>query len=315
MAAPSMDAERTRQDRLMAIPDFQAIMLPMLRSSGDGAEHSVREVRATLADEMGLTPDEREELLPSGQQPRFSNRVAWAKIHLERAGLLRKTRRGCFAITDVGREVLGNPPERIDIRWLHRFPGFAEFRRRSPTDDVGGDEVPSPQTPEEALELAYQQIRDDLAAEILEQVKAVSPRFFERLVLDVMLRMGYGSYSGDGTLGPPGADAGIDGVIQEDRLGLDFLYIQAKRWENPVGRPEIQKFVGALHGKRARRGVFITTSTFTQDAIDYVAGIDSKVVLIDGRRLAQLMIDFNVGVSQAHAYEIKRIDSDYFAEE
>ena len=299
----------------MAIPDFQALMVPMLRFAGDGEEHSMKEVRSALADHMGLTPEEREELLPSGQQPRFSNRVAWAKIYLERAGLLRKTRRGSFAITETGKQMLCSLPEKIDIRWLHQFPGFADFRRRLPADDDGRDDAPTQQTPEEALEQAYQQIRDDLAAELLEQVKAVSPRFFERLVLDVMLKMGYGSYSGDGMLGPPGADAGIDGVIQEDRLGLDFLYIQAKRWENPVGRPEIQKFVGALHGKRARKGVFLTTSTFTKEAIDYAAGIDSKVVLIDGLRLAQLMIDFNVGVGQAQIYEIKRIDSDYFAEE
>jgi len=299
----------------MPIPDFQYLMLPLLRFSADGMDHSMREARPVLANQLGLTKEEQEELLPSGQQTRFSNRVAWAKIHLERAGLLRKVRRGVFAISDLGRQVLENPPERIDIRWLHQFPGFAEFRGRSSEDNSAGDEVETPKTPEEALELAYQQIREDLAAELLEQVKTVSPRFFERLVLDVMLKMGYGSYSGEAVLGPAGADAGIDGVIQEDRLGLDFIYIQAKRWENPVGRPEVQKFVGALHGKRARKGVFITTSAFTQEATSYAAGIDSKVVLIDGLRLAQLMIDFNVGVSPAHAYEIKRIDSDYFAEE
>lgn len=299
----------------MAIPDFQMLMLPMLRFAGDGGEHSMLEARAALAEEMGLTTEEREELLPSGQQPRFSNRVAWAKIHLERAGLLRKTRRGCFTITDAGQQVLGKPPERIDARWLRRFPGYLEFRRRSPEEVDSDDGQNTTATPEEALDQAYQQIRADLAIELLEHVKAVSPRFFERLVLDVMLKMGYGSYSSDGTLGPPGADAGIDGVIQEDRLGLDFIYIQAKRWDNPVGRPEIQKFVGALHGKRARKGVFITTSTFTQEATTYAAGIDSKVVLIDGVRLAQLMIDFDVGVSLAHAYQIKRVDSDYFAED
>ncbi|MBN2023683.1 MAG: restriction endonuclease [Pirellulales bacterium] len=298
----------------MAMPDFQALMLPMLQFSADGAEHTTKEVRSVLAQQMGLTPEECEELLPSGQQPRFSNRVAWAKTHLERAGLLQKIRRGVFAITDAGKRALDNPPDRIDIRWLFQFPGFADFRRRTPADDDDGDNAPMSQTPEEALEQAYQQIREDLAAEVLEQVKMVSPRFFERLVLDVMLKMGYGSYR-EATLGPGGADAGIDGVIQEDRLGLDFIYIQAKRWENPVGRPEIQKFVGALHGKHARKGVFITTSTFTTEATEFAATIDSKVVLVDGLRLAQLMIDFNVGVSPTHAFEIKRIDSDYFTEE
>lgn len=298
----------------MAIPEFQALMLPMLRFAADGTEHSMHDVRLALADQLKLTTEEQSELLPSGQQPRFSNRVAWAKVYLERAGLLRKTRRGCFVITDTGREVLRKPPARIDIRWLNQFPGVVEFRKRS-VDGDDGSEVAVTTTPEEALEQAYRQIRDDLAVELLEQVRAVSPRFFERLVLDVMLKMGYGSYSGEATLGPPGADAGIDGVIQEDRLGLDFIYIQAKRWENPVGRPEIQKFVGALHGKRARKGVFITTSAFTQEAASYAAAIDSKVVLIDGIRLAQLMIDFDVGVGLAHAYQIKRIDSDYFVEE
>lgn len=292
-------------------------MLPMLRFAADGSEHSMLDARTGLADQMGLTDEDREELLPSGQQTRFSNRVAWAKIHLERAGLLDKTRRGHFIIAERGRQVLNNPPEKVDIRYLQQFPGFKEFRQR-PTGIAPEVTVEPPlqvETPEEALEQAYQQIREDLATELLEQVKTVSPRFFERLVLDVMLKMGYGGYSGDGSVSPPGADSGIDGVIQEDRLGLDVIYIQAKKWENPVGRPEIQKFVGALHGKRARKGVFITTSMFTQEAISYAASIDSKVVLIDGLRLAQLMIDFNVGVSATQTYEIKRIDSDYFAEE
>jgi len=223
----------------MAIPDFQTIMLPILRFAGDGSEHSMLDARTALADRMGLTDEDRQELLPSGQQTRFSNRVAWAKIHLERAGLLSKTRRGHFIITERGQHVLNNPPEKIDIRYLQQFPGFAEFRQRSEDSPELMEEPLQAETPEEALEQAYQQIREDLAAELLEQVKTVSPRFFERLVLDVMLKMGYGSYSGDGSLTSPGADAGIDGVIQEDRLGLDFIYIQAKRWENPVGRPEI----------------------------------------------------------------------------
>lgn len=300
----------------MAIPDFQAIMLPLLDFAADGSEHSMLDARTALAGMFGLTEAERQELLPSGQQTCFSNRVAWAKIYLERAGLLDKTRRGHFIISARGRQVLNDPPEEINIRYLQQFPGFKEFRQRAA--DASSEPVEDPsqtETPEEALEQAYRQIREDLAAELLEQVTTVSPRFFERLVLDVMLKMGYGGFSGDGTVSPPGADGGIDGVIQEDRLGLDFIYLQAKRWGSPVGRPEIQKFVGALHGQRARKGVFITTSAFTQEALTYAAGIDSKVVLIDGLRLAQLMIDYNVGVSPASTYEIKRIDSDYFAEE
>lgn len=298
----------------MAIPDFQSLMLPLLRIAADGAEHSLAESRSPLADQFGLTDDERAELLPSGQQPRFNNRVAWAKVYLERAGLFAKTRRAHFRITPRGTEVLADPPARIDIAFLKRFPEFDDFRaKQTDTPDRGASED---ETPEETLQAAYQTIRDTLASEILALVKAASPSFFEHLVLDLMLKMGYGgSREKAGSLTNDGADAGIDGIINEDQLGLDVIYLQAKRWENTVGRPEIQKFVGALHGRRAKKGVFLTTSTFSQDAIDYVASIDPKVVLIDGLTLAQLMIDFNVGVSRSHVYEIKRIDSDYFAED
>jgi restriction system protein len=298
----------------MAIPDFQTLMLPLLRIAADGAEHSLAESRSPLADEFGLTDDERAELLPSGQQPRFNNRVAWAKVYLERAGLFAKTRRAHFQITPRGTEVLADPPARIDIAFLKRFPEFDDFREKQ-TDAPAGGTIED-ETPEETLQAAYQTIRDTLASEILALVKAASPSFFEHLVLDLMLKMGYGgSREKAGSLTNEGADAGIDGIINEDQLGLDVIYLQAKRWENTVGRPEIQKFVGALHGRRAKKGVFLTTSTFSQDAIDYVASVDPKVVLIDGLTLAQLMIDFNVGVSRSHLYEIKRIDSDYFAED
>jgi restriction system protein len=298
----------------VAIPDFQSLMLPLLKLADDGVEHSLAASRAPLADQFGLTEDERKELLPSGQQPRFNNRVAWAKVYLERAKLLEKTRRAHFTITPRGREVLLDPPERIDISFLKRFPEFDDFRSKvEPATEDGSIET---ETPEEALEAAYEKIRQDLAAQLLEQVKSASPEFFERLVLDLMLKMGYGgSEEAAASLTAPGADAGIDGIINEDRLGLDVIYLQAKRWENTVGRPEIHRFVGALHGKRAKKGVFITTSSFSHDAIEYAAMIDPKVVLIDGIRLAQLMIDFNVGVSRSRTYEIKRIDSDYFAEE
>jgi restriction system protein len=298
----------------MAIPDFQTLMLPLLRIAADGAEHSLAESRSPLADQFGLTDDERAELLPSGQQPRFNNRVAWAKVYLERAGLFAKTRRAHFQITPRGKEVLADPPARIDIAFLKRFPEFDDFREKQTVAPAGG--TIEDETPEETLQAAYQTIRETLASEILALVKAASPSFFEHLVLDLMLKMGYGgSREKAGSLTNEGADAGIDGIINEDQLGLDVIYLQAKRWENTVGRPEIQKFVGALHGRRAKKGVFLTTSTFSHDAIDYVASIDPKVVLIDGLTLAQLMIDFNVGVSNSHVYEIKRIDSDYFAED
>jgi restriction system protein len=298
----------------MAIPDFQSMMLPLLRFAADGTEHSVAETRSPLADQFGLTDDERAELLPSGQQSRFNNRVAWAKVYLERAGLLAKTRRGHFKITPRGIDVLADPPQRIDIAFLKRFPEFDDFRTK-PTETPGVETVDD-ETPEETLQAAYQTIRDTLASEILAMVKASSPSFFERLVLDLMLKMGYGgSREKAGSLTNEGADAGIDGIINEDQLGLDVIYLQAKRWENTVGRPEIHRFVGALHGRRAKKGVFLTTSTFSHDAMEYVASIDPKVVLIDGLTLAQLMIDFNVGVSRSQIFEIKKIDSDYFAED
>jgi restriction system protein len=240
--------------------------------------------------------------------------VAWAKACLERAGLLLKTRRAHFKVSPRGLEVLQHPPERIDVSFLKRFAEFDWFRAKSaPTPE---HTTPEEDTPEETLQAAYRRIRESLAAEVLQQVKAASAQFFERLVLDLMVKMGYGgSREEAGSLTESGADAGIDGIINEDQLGLDVIYLQAKRWENTVGRPEIQKFVAALHGKRAKKGVFLTTSSFSADAVEYASTIDPKVVLIDGPRLAQLMIDFNVGVSSSQLYEIKRIDTDYFVEE
>ena len=298
----------------MAIPDFQSIMLPLLQFAADGEEHAISDARGPLAERLGVSEEERRELLPSGQQPRFANRVAWAKVYLERAGLLAKTRRGHFKIADRGRAVLDDPPARIDIRFLKRFPDFDEFRAtaNAPADDAIRDD----ETPEETLLTSYEAIRHSLAVELMKLVKSATAEFFERLVLDLLLKMGYGgSRETAGALTEPGPDAGIDGIINEDQLGLDVIYLQAKRWESTVGRPEIHRFVGALHGKRAKKGVFITTSIFSADAREYVATIDPKVVLIDGNQLAQYMIDFNVGVSLASVYEIKRIDSDYFADE
>ncbi len=298
----------------MAIPDFQSIMLPFLEFARDGEEHAISDTRGPLAERLGVTEEERRELLPSGQQARFANRVAWAKVYLERAGLLAKTRRGHFKISDRGRTVLADPPSRIDVPYLKRFPEFDAFRatQTAPAEEAIRDN----ETPEETLQTAYQAIRQSLVVELLKLVKAASPEFFERLVLDLLLKMGYGgSRETAGSLTERGPDAGIDGIINEDQLGLDVIYLQAKRWENTVGRPEIHRFVGALHGKRAKKGVFITTSNFSADAREYVATIDPKVVLIDGNQLAQYMIDFNVGVSLASAYQIKRIDSDYFADE
>ena len=304
----------------MAIPDYQSLMLPLLSVAADGQVYSVREARERLAADLGLSDEERAELLPSGRQPVFGNRVSWAKTYLQQAGLLSAPRRAHFQITERGRQVLAENPTVIDAKLLDRFPEFVEFRTsgKKNGDDAGAAvvEMCESATPEELLESAHQRIRGDLAGELLNRIKSESPTFFERLVVELLVKMGYGGSRKEAgkALGKSG-DGGIDGIINEDRLGLDTIYIQAKRWEGTVGRPEIQKFVGALHGKRARKGVFITTSGYSSEAQDYVAHIDPKVVLIDGSELADLMIDFGLGVTTTAIYEIKRVDSDYFGEE
>jgi len=293
--------------------------MPLLRTAADEREHSLAEARDVLADEFKLSDADREEPLPSGRQSKFSNRVAWAKSYLQQAGLLLSPRRGHFQLSDRGRDVLKAPPTRIDIKFLEQYPEFVEFRTpKSALVDVPS-EVPAgqaePETPEEALEAAHLKMRVRLGSEILTRVKAASPQFFERLVVELLLKMGYGGSRRDAgqAIGRSG-DEGIDGVISEDRLGLEVVYLQAKKWDGTVGRPEIQRFVGALHGKRAKKGVFITTGAFSAEATAYVEHIDPKVVLIDGRRLAELMIDFDVGVNTWATYNVKRVDSDYFDE-
>jgi restriction system protein len=302
----------------MSIPDFQTTMLPLLQYTADQKEHSFHEAVDALALTFHLTDEEREELLPSGRQATFDNRLNWASSYLKHAELLESTKRGYFRITQRGMEVLQRNPTKINIDFLMQFPEFQEFRAtRKEKGAIAGSaiEITSIQTPEELLEDGYQKIRQELAQELLNRVKACSPRFFERLVVELLVMMGYGGSIKDAgeVIGKSG-DEGIDGTIKEDRLGLDVIYIQAKKWEGTVGRPEIQKFVGALYGQRAKKGVFITTSSFTREAEDYARNIDSKVILIDGKRLAEFMIDFNVGVAAVTSYEIKRIDSDYFTE-
>ncbi|MCC6798194.1 MAG: restriction endonuclease [Candidatus Hydrogenedentes bacterium] len=298
----------------MPIPDYQTIMLPLLRFASDKAEHSLREAIESLADEFKLTDAERRELLPSEQQEIFDNRVGWARTYMKKAGLLATTRRGFFQITGRGEEVLGQKLSRIDAKFLKQFPEFREFQslRKTPTTNDEAEEEPTG-TPEEALERAYQNLRDDLAAELLAQVKQIPPALFERCVVELLVKMGYGGSRKDAgqAIGKSG-DEGIDGIIKEDRLGLDIIYIQAKRWGNTVSRPEIQKFAGALQGQRARKGIFITTSDFTREAQEFASRIDTKIVLIDGELLAQMLIDHNIGVAPVAIYEIKRIDSDYF---
>ncbi|MBD2294042.1 restriction endonuclease [Anabaena sphaerica FACHB-251] len=305
----------------MAIPDFQSIMLPLLQYAGDGKEHSLREAITYLADVFNLSDEEKKELLPSGQQAVFDNIVGWTRTHLKKAGLLQDPKRGFFQITERGKEVLSQNPAEINLKFLNQFPEFIEFKTSKKDNDKSESEPEiieiSETTPQESIEFGYQKIRKELELELLNRVKSCSPDFFERLVVDLLVKMGYGGSRRDaGRAIGKGGDGGIDGIIKENKLGLDIVYIQAKRWDNTVvGRPEIQKFVGALHGQRARKGVFITTSKFSQDAREYVSIIDSKIVLIDGQELAQLMIDNHVGVSTVSIYEIKKIDSDYFTDE
>lgn len=303
----------------MPIPDFQTIMLPLLQIASDGDEHSIHEATETLARHFSLSEEEESKLLPSGQQPIFYNRVGWARTYLKKARLIDDPRRGHFRITNRGKEVLHRNPNRIDMKYLREFPEYIEFREttrdtfETSTIEDDLDEL----TPEEALEEAYQKIREDLSDEVLKAVINSSPGFFEKLVVELLVKMGYGGSRRDAARAVGGSgDEGIDGIIDEDRLGLDTIYIQAKKWkeDSVVGRPEIQKFVGALQGQRAKKGIFITTTRFTEDAKNYASNIDIKVVLINGKRLANLMIDHNVGVSERTTYEIKSLDSDYFGE-
>lgn len=302
----------------MAIPDYQKIMLPLLQLCSDGKEHSLRGAIDELGSQFGLRSEEMRELLPSGVQPIFYNRVGWAKTYMVKAGLLSVPRHGHFNITERGMSAVREKPDRIDVKYLGQFPGFIEFHpgvKQGPYPPEQGTMVKE-YTPEEKLEYAYQQLRDELAKALLQKVKGCSAAFFERLVVELLVAMGYGGSRRDaGATVGGGGDGGIDGIIKEDRLGLDRIYIQAKRWEGVVGRPEIQKFVGALQGQRARKGVFITTSSFTKEARDYAGNLESKVVLLDGEQLAIFMIDFNVGVSNVASYEVRRVDTDYFSED
>lgn len=306
----------------MAIPDYQTLMLPVLQLASDGKEHKFSQAVEMLANKFGLTTEERIELLPSGSQAVFNNRVGWARSYLKQAGLLTSPKRGFFTITEKGTELLATNPTRIDTSILEQYPEFIEFKNRRKDKAEGESEIEpafeqeSTLTPEDALAAAYNKLRSALESEILSAVKEASPSFFERVVVDLLVKMGYGGNRQDAgrALGKSG-DGGIDGIINEDRLGLDVIYIQAKRWEGVVGRPEIQKFAGALQGQRARKGVFIATSSFTKEAKEYASVIDSKIILIDGEHLSKLMAEHNVGVSTVGQYEVKKLDSDYFDNE
>jgi restriction system protein len=280
----------------------------------------IRDLIAVLAKEFELTDDDLREMLPSGATTTFGSRVSWACTYLKQAVLLSAPKRGCVSITQRGLDVLSEKPKVINTLFLRRYPEFLAFQARGKTTeqntDAGAQEPSQGNTPHEAIENAYQKLRAQLADDLLETIKSCPPAFFERLVVDLLVKMGYGGSLADAgrAVGKSG-DGGIDGIIKEDKLGLDVIYIQAKRWDsNSVGRPQVQQFAGALQGQRAGKGIFITTSNFTEDAHNFVGDIGSKIVLVDGDELAKLMIDHGIGVTTAAAYEVKRVDSDYFAE-
>ena len=306
----------------VAIPDYQSIMLPLLQLASDGKEWSLRDAGQAIIQKFGLTPEEVEELLPSRSQPAIYNRVGWARTYLVKAGALTQTRRGYFAITDRGREILSRKPSSLNVKFLSQFPEFSAFkalRQDKEADSAEGanEEVvdASGMTPEETLEGAYNKLRAQLADELLESVLTASPIFFESLVLDLLVAMGYGGNRRDAARATKrSGDDGIDGIIKEDRLGLDAIYVQAKRWarDRTVGRPDIQQFAGSLQGNRARKGIFITTAGFSREAREFVEAVESKIVLIDGPSLAGLMIDYEIGVTAVSSYTLKRVDGDYF---
>lgn len=304
----------------MAVPDFQSFFLPFLKFASDGKEHASSEAYDAMAKHFQLNSEDLKEMLPSGKQTTFKNRVAWAKVYLSKALLLESPKRGIFKISERGKSLLAENPEALRVKELKRFSEFKDFHKpgnkQEKTDESFSKDEETTSTPEEIFEKAYQELHENLTDELLKQVIINSPEFFERLVVRLLVKMGYGGSIKDAgkAIGKSG-DEGIDGIIKEDKLGLDVIYIQAKRWQGSVGRPEIQKFVGALHGQRAKKGVFITTSSFTKDAESYVSTIDPKVVLIDGNRLVELMIDYNMGVSIVDSYEIKKMDTDFFIEE
>jgi len=304
----------------MAIPQYNEMMLPLLQFMGDGLEHHVKEAVEPIADDFGLTQDEREKLLKNSNKTYLYDRVHWANTYLKKALLLESTRRGYIRITDRGFAVLNENLPYIDKEYLSRFPEFVDFitpnksNDNSKSDDIDPDD--SELTPKELIAGTYQSILNDLSDQLLEIVLNASPAFFEQLVVDLLLAMGYGSALQDAgqAIGQTN-DGGIDGYIQEDQLGLDTIYIQAKRWalDNTVGRPQIQGFVGSLMGEGATKGVFITTSSYSKGAIEYAKSMQNvRVILIDGQQLAKLMIEHNVGVSIEKTYSIKQIDENYF---
>jgi restriction system protein len=310
----------------MPIPEFNEIKAPALQFFNDGLQHKVSEVYTNLAGYFKLTEAEQNEILPCGIQRRWHNRANWACYDLFRAGLIDRPKRGVYIITDAGKQLAAQKPQVIDRDFLMKYPQFVKFVQTHGTKKTVNGEAHSPEpegdittknkTPEELIGSAYQMIQSTLKQEVLDLAKKMDPLQFEQLVLDLLIAMGYGGSKAEAAqVTKASNDEGIDGLINEDRLGLDVIYVQAKRWQDTVGRKEIQSFVGALAGQQAHKGIFITTSDFADTAIAYAKKVTQKVILIDGDRLADLMIQHDIGVSTSHAYVVKHIDNDYFEQE
>ncbi|GMO61665.1 MAG: restriction endonuclease [Treponemataceae bacterium] len=300
----------------MAIPGFEYFMLPILQNVKDGNEYYFRDVMEKIINETNLTEEERTKLLPSGSTLVVNSRVGWARTYLTKAGLIEKTKRGYFTISEVGLELLKKEPKNINLKLLEQYDCFKLWRTKSTTEEEKEISIVKDITPDELIENEIQIIKSQLEEDLLEQLKNISPGKFENIVVDLLVKMGYGGSKKEAAqvVGKSG-DGGIDGIIKEDKLGLDAVYIQAKRWDSQVGRPEIQKFAGALLGQKAKKGVFITTGAFSNDALKYVENLDTKIVLIDGQYLTELMVEYDLGVNEFKIYKIKKIDSDYFIEE
>lgn len=310
----------------MTIPNYQALMLPLLQLVADGQDHFVRDLHITLANQLNLSDAERGELLPSGRQTVFANRIGWATTYLRKALLLQSVAKGRIQITPRGQQLLATAPPMIDNLCLEQYPEFNLFKNRaastatSPAEEfIAADRVSNDDKadPTQAFYDSFKTIQQTLADQLLERVKGVSPQFFEQLVIDVLVGMGYGGSRAEASasITQSSNDGGIDGVIKEDPLGLEMLYVQAKRWDNPVHRPKVQEFAGSLQGFGARKGVFITTSSFSQGAIDYVKHLPIRIVLMDGNTLVRHMIHYNVGVEEVDCYRIKEINASYFEPE
>jgi len=302
------------------IPNYQELMLPLLRVLGEagGGVHQ-QELTRRVADGLNLTEEQRQLTLPSGQQTQIHNRTGWAGWYMKQAGLLENVKRGHWAITEEGKKLLAQNPPTIDHKLLANYPSFVAKMQRT-KEGVEAEATVAvmsndQQTPTEQIEQAHAQLNQNLASELLDQMGRMDPYRFEQLVVDLLFAMGYGGSREEAAkVTKKSNDEGIDGIINEDRLGLDVIYVQAKRWQSTVGRIEIQNFVGALVGKHAQKGVFITTSDFHKNAIEYARSVQHKVILIDGQRLAELMIEYNVGVSTIRTIALKKVDSDYFEE-